>query len=974
MRLLAATLFAALAAVLPASAFGATGYHSACGVELSSDVPSTPGGPTCGSDEGDDVIFSGNPGAFTLFGENGHDTVGGSAYGDVIQGGPGNDEIYGERGNDYIDGGDDSDLLMGGLGDDSIRERRFGVNEHLFGGPGNDIVAGGRGGDDLFGGTGNDVLIGGSGSDHLYGGPGNDTLYGGPNRDTFDCGPGDDTVYRVRHSSSDGLSTGRADASIPRSAGCEHIVNSDPTGGFPMRQILGHSGPDTLAGGSGNDFIEGKGSGDRLYGGGGEDELEGDGSTGGNDLLMGGSGNDRLAGRSGSDRLYGDARSPTAGPPGNDELAGGSGADLMVGGPGDDLLLGAYDGDRILAGTGNDVINLLGGDTTDPNGRAFVDCGRGFDVVAINPDRRGVFRNCEGFTSQFHEADFGHFYHPSSEVWPPGVPNAVPSAALAVRARAARAHRTQNEPLAPASPDGGAGPPSISGDGRFVGFSSDADNLVASDTNGARTDPFVRDLATGANLLADSRRSGASASRGGRFRRGPSGELSGDGRYAVFTSNTPDLTGGVPHYTIFRRDLFTGANQRVCRAGDGDASNPVISADGQHVAFESRADTLAGRDRDLQPDVYWCDMASGTLQRVSTPIDDSVNTVGSSGAPSISADGRYVAFTSDAGGLVPGDGGRAGVYRRDMLTGEIALVDVPAGAATSDGNGQNPKISADGRYVVFDSDATDLPGGGLNGRAIDVFRKDMATGEVALVSQGRDGSGANGDSTADSISTDGSWIVYTSNASNLVLDDGNGTSDVFAKNLATDTIVKVSTHPDGSGLSGPSMQGSVSSDGHFVAFASRAQDVVAGEVASSRPRIYRRDLTTGALVAVSNGVNLPPRSLIGEPFGVNLRRKVRLIAGTSADNSRVMRVRVAVSRSVGQGRCVWLGRGAHLVKKRCSQPQYLDARLTDGLRWTLRVPHLLPRGLYTVRSVAIDDAGLVERLRAGRNVSMFRLR
>jgi hypothetical protein len=183
----------------------------------------------------------------------------------------------------------------------------------------------------------------------------------------------------------------------------------------------------------------------------------------------------------------------------------------------------------------------------------------------------------------------------------------------------------------------------------------------------------------------------------------------------------------------------------------------------------------------------------------------------------------------------------------------------------------------------------------------------------------------------------------------------------------------VSTHPDGSDLGGPSMQGAVSSDGHFVAFASRAPDVVAGELPSSRPRIYRRDLSTGALAGVTGGVNLPPRSLIGEPFAVNLRRKVHLIAGTSADNTRVMRVRVAVSRSIGHGRCLWLGRGAHMVKKRCSQPQYLEARVIDGLRWTLRVPHLLPRGTYTVRSVAIDDTGLVERPRSGRNVNTFRL-
>src|SRR5919204_5053082 len=154
MRLLLATAAAALAAALPGSALATTGYHSACGVELSSDVPSTPGGPTCGTDEGDDAVFSGEPQALTFFGENGHDTVEGSAYNDVVQGGPGNDEIYGERGADYIDGGDDSDTILGGLGDDTVRERRFGVNEHLYGGPRQDILAGGRRGGPPFWGAG----------------------------------------------------------------------------------------------------------------------------------------------------------------------------------------------------------------------------------------------------------------------------------------------------------------------------------------------------------------------------------------------------------------------------------------------------------------------------------------------------------------------------------------------------------------------------------------------------------------------------------------------------------------------------------------------------------------------------------------------------------------------------------------------------------------------------------------------------
>jgi Ca2+-binding RTX toxin-like protein/Tol biopolymer transport system component len=970
----------ALVAFAPAAANAATGYHSACGVELSSDVPSTPSGPTCGTDEGDDAVFAGSPGAVTFFGENGHDTVEGSEFGDVFVGGPGNDELFGERGADYLDGGDDSDTLFGGLGDDTLRELRFGVREHLYGGPGNDIVAGGRGGDNLFGGTGNDALIGGSGSDHLYGGPGDDVLYGGPNRDTFNCGPGNDTVYRVRHSSPDHLSTGRADASIPASAGCEHIVSGDPTAGFPLHQLLGHAGNDTIAGGGGNDFLEGKGGNDRLFGGSGNDELEGDGSTPGDDLLMGGSGNDRLAGRGGNDRLYGDARSPNAGPPGNDELQGGSGRDLLVGGPGDDLIAGAYDGDVIRAGAGNDIINLLGGDTSDPGGRAFVDCGRGFDIVAINPARRAVYRGCEAFTSQFHQADFGHFFRPSSEVWPPNVANQVPAAALSARTGSAvhsprsAGRRAQAVPLSPAPADGGASAPSISGDGSHVAFSSDASNLIAGDDNAARTDPFVRDLGAGKTVAGDARRSGETAARGGRLRSGAAGALSADGRFLVFTSNTPDLNGHVPAYAIFRRDLLTGSHSRACRAGNADAGNPVISADGRFVAFESRATNLAGPDHDLQPDIYECDTLNGNIARVSVPLTDDVNSVGSSAQPSISADGRFVAFTSDAGGLVPGDGTRAGVYWRDMVIGETRLVDVPPGALGSDGSGLDPKISADGRFVLFDSDATDLLGGGLNGRTVDVFRKDMVTGEVTLVSQGRDGSGANGDSIADSISADGNVAVFTSNASNLVLGDGNGTADVFARNLSTGVTTTVSMHPNGTSLLGPSSQGAISADGRYVAFASQASGVVAVEAPTTRTRIYRRDLATGAVVEATTGVNLRPTSLIGEPFGVNLRREVHLIAGTTADNGPIARVRVAASRSIGHGRCLWLARGSHLVRRFCGRPFYLNARVTDSLRWTLRVPHLLPRGTWNVRSQAVDATGLAERFRPGRNLTSFRLR
>jgi hypothetical protein len=102
---------------------------------------------------------------------------------------------------------------------------------------------------------------------------------------------------------------------------------------------------------------------------------------------------------------------------------------------------------------------------------------------------------------------------------------------------------------------------------------------------------------------------------------------------------------------------------------------------------------------------------------------------------------------------------------------------------------------------------------------------------------------------------------------------------------------------------------------------------------------------------------------------------VHLIAGTVQDDGQVARVRVAASRSIGRGRCLWLARGGHLLRRSCRRPFYLNARVTDSLRWTLRVPRrFLPRGTWNVRSLATDTSGLTERLRKGRNLNSFRLR
>jgi WD40 repeat protein len=288
---------------------------------------------------------------------------------------------------------------------------------------------------------------------------------------------------------------------------------------------------------------------------------------------------------------------------------------------------------------------------------------------------------------------------------------------------------------------------------------------------------------------------------------------------------------------------------------------------------------------------------------------------------------------------------------------------VPAGATTSDGNGMNPVISQDGRFVAFDSDATDLPGGELNGRIVDVFRKDVTDGSVVLVAEG----------TADSMTADGSGVVFTS-AAPLVAGDANGRADVFVRSVPAAQTFRVSARADGSELAGPSSRGAVSGDGHYVAFASRAPDVVGTSGRSARARIYRKDLVTGAVDIATLGIDLSPRSLIAKPYGVQLRRKVRLIAGTTGDNGVVQRVEVALSRPIGGGRCLWLARGRSFVRAKCSEARWLRARLTGGLRFTARIGRLLPRGTWTVRSRATDGGNRAEVPEAGRSIVTFRVK
>lgn len=323
----------------------------------------------------------------------------------------------------------------------------------------------------------------------------------------------------------------------------------------------------------------------------------------------------------------------------------------------------------------------------------------------------------------------------------------------------------------------------------LVTFDSDATNLVANDVNN-QVDVFRHDPQTGQTILV-------SVSTGGGQSDGFCGlsSISADGNLIAFASSATNLVpGGLPGVgDVLLRDVAAGVTSRVSvdsgnNPGDGTSGAPRISADGRFVAFSSAATNLVAGDTNGLQDVFVHDRLTGQTTRVSIATDGAQGNGGSGGgrlAPDntldISDDGRFVVFESEASNLVPGDtNGVSDIFRHDRQTGLTARLSVATGAVQSNGSSDTPKISGDGRFVVFVSRATNLDPRDQNGLA-DVFVHDAQTGETRALSLNLDVTNTgNGGSFFPDISADGRIIVFSSDASDLVVDDTNDARDVFS--------------------------------------------------------------------------------------------------------------------------------------------------------------------------------------------------
>ncbi len=371
--------------------------------------------------------------------------------------------------------------------------------------------------------------------------------------------------------------------------------------------------------------------------------------------------------------------------------------------------------------------------------------------------------------------------------------------------------------------------PAINADGRFVAFQSWASNLVEGDTNNT-WDIFVHDRLTGETKRVSVASDGVQANG-----KSESLSISGDGRFIAFSSIASNLTSNITNYKsdIFVHDMKTGETTQVSvssdgKQGNGSSINPSISADGRYVAFVSLAYNLDPRDTNNNADIFVHDRLTKKTIRVSVASDGTQTNDNSTDA-SIRTNGRYIAFTSAASNLVPKDtNGKVDVFIHDLETGETKRVSVASNGTEGNGNSARARISLNGEYVIFTSEASNLVPKDAN-NFWDIFFHNVKTGETTRESVSSDNIQGNGNSTRPRLSReDGRFIIFASEAANLVPNDNNTNNvwDIFVHDRTTKKTQRVSKTFDGKEANNASDFPTVSSNGRYIAFDSWASNLV----------------------------------------------------------------------------------------------------------------------------------------------------
>lgn len=289
--------------------------------------------------------------------------------------------------------------------------------------------------------------------------------------------------------------------------------------------------------------------------------------------------------------------------------------------------------------------------------------------------------------------------------------------------------------------------------------------------------------------------------------------------------------------------------------GDGESNGPSISNDGRYVAFASIATNLVNGDTNGKWDVFVRDRQAGTTERVSVAANGAQGN-SDSWEPHISADGRYIAFTSTADNLIPGSGSGSNIYIKDRTNGHIELISALVTGGISCCS-RGPAVSDDGRFVAYFSGNGDIVTGDTNGK-FDVFRRDRSTQQTHRVSIGPGGVQGNDNSWGPvGISGDGNQVFFAASASNLVPNDTNGALDVFVHDVSLSQTTRISVASNGAegDLNQNSPGGDPSANGQLIAFTSEATTLVPGDTNNSSDVFVRnrQSGTTNRVSVKSNG-------------------------------------------------------------------------------------------------------------------------
>ena len=407
----------------------------------------------------------------------------------------------------------------------------------------------------------------------------------------------------------------------------------------------------------------------------------------------------------------------------------------------------------------------------------------------------------------------------------------------------------------------------VSADGRWVGFSADA-NLVPEDT-GNHTDAYVRDRLLGTTFLISVAMDGSS---GNAF--SGAAYLSSDASCVAFFSLASDMVAGDTNNLtdLFVRDLKAKTTTRVSVASDGSQANgetteASLSADGRWVAFMNGATNLVPGDTNGTYDVFVHDRVTGETTRVSLDHEGNESTRGG-GLYSISADGRYVAF-SCYGVLDPLDINQyVDTYVHDRWTSKsklAALTYTGVGSASGTSSGQ---LSGNGRYLAFSTSGTDVVPGDTNGKS-DIFVRELVLGTTVRANVSSSGAQANNNCFDPAISADGRYVGFTTLATNLVSPPTNGAGHVFVKDLLTGAVSLKSVSSTGVPNNNFSQRVVLSADGSVTVWTSATDVLVPGDTNDAYDvfaRECRVTKPTSWCLAQANSLGCPATVVFhGEP-------------------------------------------------------------------------------------------------------------